>query len=69
MVSRVPCRRLGVPGVVAFHWLSWDSLSLAELLLGKKRKSVFLLALAIILGGESSPSGFPDSILNEVSVY
>lgn len=41
---------------MAFHWLGGDSLSLAELLLGKKRKSFFfLLDSAIILRCENSP--------------
>ena len=55
-------------GVVAFHWLSCDSLSLAELLLGKK-KSFFLLGSAIHIGHESSPFWPPDSVLSKVSIY
>ena len=41
-------------GLVTFHWLNYNSPSLAEFSLGKKRKSVFfLLDSPIIIGNES----------------
>ena len=39
---------------MTFHWLNYNSPSLAEFSLGKKRKSVFfLLDSPIIIGNES----------------
>lgn len=49
--------------------LSCDSLSLPELLSGKKRRSFSFLGSANILGHKSPPICYPDSILIEVSVY
>lgn len=44
--------------MVAFYWLSCDSVSLTVLLPGKKKTSFFfLLGFAIIVGHESCPSG------------
>lgn len=56
---RICWRRLGVQCVVAFHWLSCDGFSLAEL--GDPEEEVFLLlkelllSSAIKVGHESSP--------------
>ena len=51
-----PLKELRVYGTVTFHQVSCDSLSLAELLPGKKRKSFFfLLDAAIGLGHEDHP--------------
>ena len=48
--QRVHWKGLGVPSLVAFSWLSCDSLSLAELLLSQKRKSFFFpLGSAIVV--------------------
>ena len=54
--------------MVALHLLSPGSLSLAELLAGKKRKSSFFLLGSAVMS-ESSPFWPPNSILNEVSLY
>ena len=35
--QKVHWRKLGVQSVVAFHWQSWNSLSLAGLLLGEEK--------------------------------
>lgn len=40
------CCKHRVQGVVAFHWLSWDSVSLAELLAGQEEE-VFLLPVGL----------------------
>ena len=59
-----PLEELRVHSIVAVHWLSYDSLLLAELLTGKKRKSFFfLLGSAMVVGHESSPFWPPDWIL------
>lgn len=42
VVNRVHWRKLGVGNAVASHWLSRNSLSLAEWLLGEKKISFFL---------------------------
>ena len=47
---------------VAFHWLSFGSLLLAELWPGKKRKSFFFRLVSAIIENESSPFWTPDSI-------
>ena len=49
------------------HWLSWNSLSLADLLSGKKRTFFFLLGSTIIVGFESSPPWSPHYLI-KVSV-
>ena len=54
---------------VAFHWLSFDSVSLAELWPGKKRKSFFFRLVSAIREHESSPFWTPNSILIVFSVY
>uniref|UniRef100_A0A8C6FCQ3 Tight junction protein 1 n=1 Tax=Monodon monoceros TaxID=40151 RepID=A0A8C6FCQ3_MONMO len=57
-----PLEELRVRSVVVFHWLNCDSLSLAEFLAGKKRKSFFLLGSANSTVHECSPFWPPNSI-------
>ena len=54
--------------MVALHLLGPGSLSLTELLAGKKRKSFFFLLGSAVMS-ESPPSWPPTSILMEVSLY
>ena len=57
VAEKNPLEELRVKNRVTFHWLSYDSLSLAELLPGKKRKFLFfLLDSATIVGHEHSLS-------------
>lgn len=53
---------------LAFHWLSCDCVQLAELLLGKKRESFFLLDSDTVTGCESSPFWSSDYLI-DVSFY
>ena len=69
IVNKVHWRRLGLGSVVAFHCLSCDSLSLAELLAGQEEEVFFLLGSAMVNTCESSPFWPLNSILSEVSVY
>lgn len=65
--TQSPLEELRVQSRMVFHWLNCDSLSLAELFQGNKRKSVFLLGCASSIVHEHSPFWPPDSVLIEVS--
>lgn len=53
---KCPSKELRVQSKVAFHWLSLDSLSLAELLPGQEEKAFLLpVGSAIAIGHESAP--------------
>lgn len=58
VAEKNPLEELRVKNRVTFHWLNYDSLSLAELLPGKKRKFFFFQWDAtVVVGPRSSPSG------------
>ena len=55
IVNRESIGGIEISSIGALPWLSCDSLSLAELLPGKKRKSFFFLfGSAVVMGHESS---------------
>ena len=69
-VNKKPIRGTESSKYSGFSLAECDSLSLAELLPGKKRRSFFfLLSSVMVVGGESSPFWPLGSILIEVSVY
>lgn len=63
MVKKESIGGIESSNTVAFHWVSCDSLSLAEPLLDKKKKFFFFLGSAINIGCESSPFWPSNSIL------
>ena len=70
MVVKSSLTELKVGTRVAFHWLSRDSLSLAEVWPGKKRKSYIILpGSTLVVGHENCPFCPPNSTLIEISVY
>ena len=56
VAEKNPLQELRVKNRVTFHWLNYDSLSLAELLPGKKRKFFFFQwGATVVVGPRSSP--------------
>ena len=58
--QRVHWRTWELQSIVAFHWLSYESLSLAELLAGKRGSHFWLMDSTIIVGQKSSLFWPPD---------